>query len=293
MTTTAEGRGRLAIVLAATLWSTAGIGQRSLDVDAATQTSGRALFALLTLAVLVQVLHPTGLAAAARALGRWDVVFAVLMALASGAFVFALNVTSVANVLFMQAAAPMLAALLGWALLHDRVPGRTWLAIGIAGAGVAVMVGESLGGGAAATLLPFMMSAAFAGTVVIARHRREVSMLPATCLSQALVVAVLLPFSSPGEASSSDWAILAALGVAQMGLSLALFTLGARLIPPAEVALLSLLEVVLGPLWVWLVYEERPAGTTLVGGAIVLVAVVVQATGPGMPGRARWPAPGP
>jgi drug/metabolite transporter (DMT)-like permease len=293
VTTTTEGRGRLAIVLAAMLWSTAGIGQRSLDVDAATQTSGRALFAFVTLAVLVQLLHPGGLVAAARSLGRWDVVFAVLMAVASGTFVFALNVTSVANVLFMQAAAPMLAALLGWALLHDRVPGRTWLAIGIAGAGVAVMVGESLGGGAAATLLPFAMSAAFAGTVVIARHRREVSMLPATCLSQALVLAVVAPFASPGEASSSDWAILAALGVAQMGLSLALFTLGARLIPPAEVALLSLLEVVLGPLWVWLVYEEQPAGTTIVGGAIVLIAVVVQATGPGLPGRARWPAPGP
>lgn len=288
-----ERRGRLAIVVAATLWSTAGIGQRSLDVDAATQTAGRALFAALTLGTLVQLLHPGGVPAAVRALGRWDLLFAALMGIASGSFVFALNQTTVANVLFMQAAAPMLAALLGWAILRDRVAGRTWLAIAVAAGGVAVMAGESLGGGVWATALPFLMSAAFAGTIVIARHRRDVSMLPATCLSQVLVVTVVAPFASPGDAPGGDWAILAALGVGQMGLSLALFTAGARLIPPAEVALLSLLEVVLGPLWVWLVYDERPAAATLVGGAIVLVAVALQATAPGQPGRGRLPAPGP
>jgi drug/metabolite transporter (DMT)-like permease len=291
VSSSAQRRGRIAIAIAATLWSTAGIGQRTLDVDAATQTWGRALFAVATLAAIVHVLHPGGLGAL-RSLGRWDLLFAVLMAVASGSFVIALNVTTVANVLFMQAAAPMLAALLGWLLLGDRVSLRTWIAIAIAGVGVAAMVGGSLEAGARAVVLPVLMSAAFAGTVVIARHRREVSMLPATCLSQVLVVLALVPFAAPGAASRSDWAILAALGIGQMGVSLALFTVGARLIAPAEVALLSLLEVVLGPLLVWLAYDERPATTTLVGGAIVLLAVIVQTTGSGRVGRARLPAPG-
>ena len=120
------------------------------------------------------------------------------------------------------------------------------------------MAAGSFDAGAAAVGLPFLMTASFAAVIVIARHRRDVSMMPATCASQVLVVLACLPFVAPASASDSDWAILAALGVGQMGLGLAFLTIGARLIPPAQVAVISLLEVVLGPLWVWLAYEERP-----------------------------------
>ena len=120
-------------------------------------------------------------------------------------------------------------------------------------------------------------------------------MLPATCASQALVIVAVAPFASFGSATRSDWTIFIALGVFQMGLGLALLTIGARLLPPAEVALLTLLEVVLGPLWVWLAYAERPSTATLLGGAVVTAAVIVQATagteaGPA-PERAGVPAP--
>jgi drug/metabolite transporter (DMT)-like permease len=180
----------------------------------------------------------------------------------------------------MQAAAPMMAALLGWAVLSERVDRRTWAALALAGAGVALMVAGSFDAGAAAVGLPFVMSASFAAVIVIARHRREVSMMPATCASQVLVVVACLPFVAPGSASGNDWAILAALGVGQMGLGLAFLTIGARLIPPAQVAVISLLEIVLGPLWVWLAYDERPSAATIAGGLVVVAAVVVQAWGP-------------
>jgi drug/metabolite transporter (DMT)-like permease len=209
----------------------------------------------------------------------------VFLAISSGAFLLALNHTSVANVLFMQAAAPMLAALLGWVLISEPVDGRTWAALLLAGAGVAVMAAGSLDAGIAAVGLPLLMTASFAVVIVIARHRRDVSMMPATCASQVLVVVVCAPFVTLGSVSGSDWAILAALGVGQMGLGLAFLTIGARLIPPAQVALISLLEVVLGPLWVWLAYGERPSSATLVGGAIVVAAVVVQAVAPMPAGR--------
>ena len=212
-------------------------------------------------------------------MGRWGVALAVCLAVSSGSFLLALNYSSVANVLFMQAAAPMLAALLGWALLRERVDGRTWLSLLLAGVGVATMAIGSLEAGAAAVVLPLLVTASFAAVIVIARHRREVSMMPATCASQVLVVVACLPFVAPGSANESDWAILAALGVGQMGLGLAFLTIGARLIPPAQVAVISLLEVVLGPLWVWLAYEERPSLATFVGGLVVVGAVVVQATG--------------
>jgi drug/metabolite transporter (DMT)-like permease len=122
------------------------------------------------------------------------------------------------------------------------------------------------------------MTTAFAALLVITRHRRQVSMAPATCLSQLLVLAFAAGFSHPGAVAARDVGLLAALGIGQMGLGLALFSIGGRLIPAAEVALISLLEVVLGPLWVWIFLSERPGATVLAGGAIVLVAVALQAS---------------
>jgi drug/metabolite transporter (DMT)-like permease len=277
--------GRLAILLAAVAWSTAGLGQRGLDASAVTQVAGRAFFAALALLALVLAMERRGTMRAFLGMGRSGLAMTLFLAISSGAFLLALNHTSVANVLFMQAAAPMMAALLGWVLISEPVDGRTWAALLLAGAGVAVMAAGSLDAGIAAVGLPLLMTASFAVVIVIARHRRDVSMMPATCASQVLVVVVCAPFVTLGSVSGSDWAILAALGVGQMGLGLAFLTIGARLIPPAQVALISLLEVVLGPLWVWLAYGERPSSATLVGGAIVVAAVVVQAVAPMPAGR--------
>jgi drug/metabolite transporter (DMT)-like permease len=271
--------GRLAILLAAVAWSTAGLGQRSLDATAVTQVAGRAFFAALALFALVLAMERRGTLRAFLGMGRSGLAMTVFLAISSGAFLLALNHTSVANVLFMQAAAPMMAALLGWVLISEPVDGRTWAALLLAGAGVAVMAAGSLDAGIGAVGLPLLMTASFAMVIVIARHRRDVSMMPATCASQVLVVVVCAPFVTLGSVGGGDWAILAALGVGQMGLGLAFLTIGARLIPPAQVAIISLLEVVLGPLWVWLAYDERPSAATLAGGAIVVAAVVVQAVG--------------
>ena len=271
--------GRLAILLAAVAWSTAGLGQRGLEATAVTQVAGRAFFAALALFALVLAMERRGTLRAFLGMGRSGLAMTVFLAISSGAFLLALNHTSVANVLFMQAAAPMMAALLGWVLISEPVDGRTWAALLLAGAGVAVMAAGSLDAGIAAVGLPLLMTASFAMVIVIARHRRDVSMMPATCASQVLVVVVCAPFVTLGSVGGGDWAILAALGVGQMGLGLAFLTIGARLIPPAQVAIISLLEVVLGPLWVWLAYDERPSAATLAGGAIVVAAVVVQAVG--------------
>ena len=271
--------GRLAILLAAVAWSTAGLGQRGLEATAVTQVAGRAFFAALALFALVLAMERRGTVRAFLGMGRSGLAMTVFLAISSGAFLLALNHTSVANVLFMQAAAPMMAALLGWVLISEPVDGRTWAALLLAGAGVAVMAAGSLDAGIGAVGLPLLMTASFAMVIVIARHRRDVSMMPATCASQVLVVVVCAPFVTLGSVGGGDWAILAALGVGQMGLGLAFLTIGARLTPPAQVAIISLLEVVLGPLWVWLAYDERPSAATLAGGAIVVAAVVVQAVG--------------
>jgi len=162
----------------------------------------------------------------------------------------------------------------------------------IALAGVGLMVGGP--GGHPPVLgegMALLMSISFAGTLVITRRRRDVSMAPATCLSQVVVLLAAAPFAHPAGTGSRDVLLLAALGVGQIGLGLIFLTIGARLIPAAEVALITLLEIVLGPLWVWLVQSEQPSAATLAGGAIVLGAVALQARAGPAPGSTVPPPP--
>jgi drug/metabolite transporter (DMT)-like permease len=268
-------RGRLFVALAAVAWSTAGLLQRELSVNVGTQLAGRALFAALGVLAYVVIAERGAVVRAFRVIGRGGLLLAALMAVSSGAFIAALNYTSVANVLFIQALAPVLAAALG-TLVGEPVARRTWLAMAVAVAGVALMVGGPDRPSVLGATLSLLMSLSFAGTIVITRHQRDVSMAPATCLSQLLVLLVAAPFARPGEAGAQDVSLLAALGVCQIGLGLIFLTLGARLIPAAEVGLITLLEIVLGPLWVWIALSEQPGAATLVGGAIVLAAVVIE-----------------
>ncbi len=267
------------MLAAATAWSTAGLMQRGLDATPATQVVGRAFFAFLVLLLVLAVTERSGVIASFRGLGRDGWLFTAFLTISSATFLLALNYTTVANVLFLQAASPMLAALLGWLFLSERISRRTFLAVATSAVGVTVMVVGRFEAGAAAVLLPIVMTVSFAIVIVIARHRQDMSMMPAACASQVVVIAFVAPFASFSSASGSDWGLFLAMGVFQMGIGLGLLTIGARLLPIAEVALLSLLEVVLGPLWVWLAYSETPATATLVGGAIVTTAIVVQATG--------------
>jgi drug/metabolite transporter (DMT)-like permease len=269
-------RGRLFVALAAVAWSTAGLFQRELSVDVATQLAGRALFAALGLLAYVWITERGGVLQAFRAIGHGGIAVVALLAVSSASFLVALNHAPVANVLFMQALAPIIAAALG-TMLGEPVSRRTWLAMGVALAGVAVMIG---GPGSASWLgqgLSLLMAVSFAATLVITRHRREVSMAPATCLSQILVFAAAAPFAHLTQVGAQDASLLATLGVCQIGLGFVFLTIGGRLIPAGEVALITLLEIVLGPLWVWAFLGEQPAAATLAGGAIVLAAVLLQA----------------
>jgi drug/metabolite transporter (DMT)-like permease len=270
-------RGRTYIVLAALAWSSAGVLQRGLTVGTATQLAGRAFFAVLALLAYVALSERGDVVSGFRAIGRGGLLVAGLMAVSSASFIVALNHATVANVLFMQALAPIIAAGLGMLALGEAVGRRTWLAMAAAVVGVGLMVGGPGHPSALGLGLSLVMSFSFAATLVVTRHRRDVSMAPATCLSQVAVLALAAPFARPAEIGGNDLGLLILLGFCQIGLGLALMTVGARLIPAAEVALLTLFEVVLGPLWVWVVRSERPSAATLAGGGIVLGAVVYQA----------------
>ena len=276
---TTRRRGQLIVALSATVWSTAGVLQRELALPVGTQLAGRAFFAMIALFLYSLAANDGEVVRPFRAIGRAGIGVAVSMAVASCTFIVALNHTTVAHVLFVQAASPMIAALIALVVLGEHVSRRSVTAMVIALSGVAVMVGDPSGFDLAGDGFSLLMAFAFAVAIVITRHRRDVSMLPAVCLSQLLILVVAAPFASVSGITAKQWSLLAAMGFVQMGLGLALFTVGARLIPAAEVALISLLEVVLGPLWVLISVHERPDTLTLVGGAIVITAVIWQAVG--------------
>jgi drug/metabolite transporter (DMT)-like permease len=224
------------VALAAVAWSTAGLFQRELSVDTATQVAGRAAFAAVGLLAYVVVVERRGTLRAFRALGLSGLAVAALIAVSSASFIAALNHASVANVLFMMALAPILAAALG-TLVGDPVDRRTWAAMAIAVVGVGVMVGGPGHPSALGQLLSVTMSASFAGILVITRHRREISMAPASVLSQLVLLVAFAPFASFADAGPRDVTLLAALGITQYCLGFVFLTIGARLIPAGEVAL--------------------------------------------------------
>ena len=267
------------MALAAVAWSTAGVLQRQVTVDTPTQVFGRAVFAGAALLAYVAVVDRGRVIQAFRSVGVAGIAVALCVATASGSFIAALNHTSVARVLFILAVSPVLAALLARVTLGEPITRRTVVAMALALAGITLMLGAPGEGNLAGDGFSFVTALAFALMIVITRWRQDVSMAPATCVSQAILVAVFLPFASPGAIGGDDAAWLAALGIGQIGLGFALLTVGARLIPAAQVGLITLLEVVLGPVWVWLALDERPTTLTLVGGAIVIVAIVIQTRG--------------
>jgi drug/metabolite transporter (DMT)-like permease len=272
-----ERRGQLLIALSALAWSTTGLLQRALTVDTLTQVWGRALFASLGMGAYVVLTERRRTMTAIRSIGWEGVASTACMVVASVSFIVALNRTSVAHVLIILAISPLFAALLGWRLLSEPIAPRTWLTMLVAFLGVGLMVGTGDGNSAFGDAMAFLMTLGFAINIIVTRRKRHTSLAPAAVLSQIVVVLATLPWADPVSVDAHDIAFLALLGCGSMGVGLIFLVLGARLIPAAEVALISLLEVVLGPLGVWLVYSETPGAATVAGGVIVLLAVAGQA----------------
>ena len=230
-----QRRGQTYVALAAVAWSTAGVLQRQLTLDTSTQVLGRAAFACAALLAYVAIVERGRVLRAFRSIGVAGIAVALCVATASGSFIAALNHTSVARALFILAVAPVLAALLARLTLREPITRRTVVAMVLALAGVTLMLGAPGEGSVAGDGLSLLAALAFALMIVMTRWRHDVSMAPATCLSQALVVVAFLPLVSPGEIGGDDVAWLAALGIGQIGLGFALLTVGARLIPAAQV----------------------------------------------------------
>jgi drug/metabolite transporter (DMT)-like permease len=274
----ARRRGALLVAGAAVCWSSGALIARLVSTGPWTTNLWRSLCASVFLALVLSIVRRRGIVAQWRDGGRPVVAVAVCMSVASTCFILSLAHTSVANTLILMSTGPYVAGVLGWLILGERVAVRTWLTMGVALAGAVVMVSNAHTPGAMlGDLLAVVMAASFAVATVLVRRHPETAMGPAAVLATALTALVALPLADPWQATSRDLALLAFFGVGQFGAGFLLFMTGARLIPAAESSLIGMLETVLGPVWVWLVLNERPGAASLAGGALILAALLANA----------------
>jgi drug/metabolite transporter (DMT)-like permease len=266
----------LALMLAApVLWSSAGVVTRHLQkAQPFEQVFWRSLFAFLFVGtvLLIQKQNPLR---AVRAAGVPGMVSGLMWAIMFTAFLFALSLTTTANALVVMSVSPLLTALIAKLFLKDPVPVRTLVAASAAAAGIAWMFSSDLSAHYAGMAIAFLIPVAAAINVVVLRaSAARLDLVPAVMLGGALSCLIALPFALPFSATARDIALLAFLGVTQLGLPCMLLVLASRALLAPEIALLGLLEVVLGPLWVWLGAGEVPTQSTLLGGLVVLGALV-------------------
>jgi drug/metabolite transporter (DMT)-like permease len=277
-------RAIVLMVIAPTLWSIAGVVTRHLSPELQANgrfeiTFWRSFFAAVFVAGFLAV-GKRDLAGSIRRAGTPGLLSGAMWATMFSCFMLALTLTTTANTLFVLAVSPLVTALLARAVLGARIAPRTWVAIAIAFFGIAWMVAGSLRIESASSLLGMLVAfgaplASAVNVVILKKRGHAVDFLPAVMLGGALSAALMLPLSLPSIATPTDLALLALLGVAQLGLPCMLLVVAARHLAATEVALLALLEVVLGPLWAWLGAGEVPPAATLAGGALVLAALLV------------------
>ncbi|WP_312798409.1 DMT family transporter [Tianweitania sp.] len=273
-----ERLGVLLIFLSALFWSFGGTIVRFVEApDSWTIVLWRSLWAtLFLLGFMIWRDGVRGTLQLFRAMGLPGIVVGLCFAVASSCFVIAVGYTTIANVVLINAGVPLFAALIGWMLYRDRVSVPTWIAIGAVILGVGVMVSDGLGGDVSliGNAIALVNAIAFAIATVVTRRHADVRMTPATCLGAAFAGTFAATQASTYATSLPDFALLVAFGALNLGLGLALFASGARLVPAALAALIGTLETVLGPIWVWLVHAEIPSERTLIGGAIVFAALL-------------------
>ena len=281
-----HARAVFLMVLVTLLWSIAGVVTRHLDAAKSFEvTFWRSFFNAIALAIALTAMRGPKLWKSLPDWPRTVWVSGLCWAVMFTAFMLAITLTTVANVLVTMALGPLVTALFALIFLGHRPPSRTWLAIVIAGSGIAWMFGREAQAGVSLTgtlvALAVPIAAAVNWTILqhIHQHPRNgeqpvQDMLPAVWIGAVLSSAMTLPLAWPMQSSTHDLALLALLGSVQLAIPCLLAVRLARELPAPEISLLALLEVVFGVAWAWLGAGEQPSTNTLVGGGLVLAALV-------------------
>jgi drug/metabolite transporter (DMT)-like permease len=274
-------RGIALVVAAAVAWSTAPFFTRLLPFDSWTILFWRGLFggAMIT-AILVLLQGRDGLRDFTR-MDRSGWLVASLSTVGMVCFIPSLQLTSVSNVAIIIATGPFVTAALAWVWLRETPRLRTTLASIVALCGIAIIVGGARPGSDILGLaLSCIMTVAIAAMTVIVRRHRNTSMVAAAALSNILGSVVSIPFAHGiAVVTGLDLFIFAMFGFSQVALGLTFYMLGSRLLPSGQAALIATLETPLMPFWVWLAFLEAPAPRALIGGALVMGAVIADIVG--------------
>lgn len=277
----AHRRAILLMIIAPILWSIAGVVTRFLESAGRWEvTFWRSLFAAMFVFAALLVAHRGRAWAAVRATGRYGVISGTMWSIMFIAFILALMTTTTANTLIVNSISPLVTALLARAVLRTPVAPRTWAAIALAMTGMLWMFGSGFAAGeprhAAGMLIALAVPLAAAVNFVTLKHAgRAVDLIPAVFLGSVFSAVLTLPFALPFSASGQDIALLAMLGVVQLGIPCMLMVRASPHLSAPELSLLAMLEVVLGPLWAWLGAGEAPAAATLAGGCLVIAALLL------------------
>ena len=277
-------RAVMTMIVVTLLWSIAGVVARHLDSARTFEvTFWRSAFNALTLAAVLLWRHGAAeLRRMLRSGGRTLWVSGVCWSVMFSAFMLAITLTTVANVLVTMAVAPLFTALMARFALGHRLPGRTWGAIVLTGVGIGWMYGQQMEGGDAThwlgigVALGVPIAAALNWTLMQharARREGEIDMTPAALIGAVLSALAMLPFSWPFAGSAHDIMLLALLGSVQLALPCLLLVGAVRFLSASEIALLALLEVIFGVLLAWLGAGEAPSTAVLGGGMLVLAAL--------------------
>ena len=263
------------------MWSIAGVVTRHLEHARSFEvTFWRSFFTALSLLVILPL--AMGGNAAWRKLRHGGValwVSGLCWSVMFTAFMVALTLTTVANVLVTMSLGPFFTALIARVFIGHRIPARTWAAIVAAGAGIAYMYGAQVSGGQFVGILVALavpLAGAVNWTVTQHSHAKghDVDLVPAVFVGAVISALTTLPMAVPLQASSHDLGLLALLGVVQLAIPCSLAVVCARVLQAPELSLLALLEVIFGILLAWVGAGEAPGPTVLVGGAVVLGALV-------------------
>ena len=266
--------GVLLVAVSAVLWSTAGLFVRMADLDAWTIVAWRSVFSFLTLGGIAVARNRHDLVRSVSGFGLPGLVSIVVTVISTISYVVALRLTTVANVMTVYAALPFIATAIAFFWLRERVTTRFLVA------GTLALAGIGISTGAVATLrdvmgifAAFVMTSTFAVQLVHTKRHPSLDMTTLSALAGGVCVLVSVPFMQAGIPSPTQLLACALYGILTTGLAYVLVLEGGRLISSGEAGLISLLDVVLGPLWVWILCAERPAATVLASGLMVLGSV--------------------
>lgn len=270
----------LLMICAASLWSIAGVFTRHLESARGFEvTFWRSFFAAIFVAGVMLKEYGRAFVPRLMLLGRLGFVSGCMWATMYSCFMISLTMTTVANTSIMESLAPLFTAFLAWLVLRERIASRTWWAIAAAALGMGWMFAGGLSAVDSRGLLGMLIGlgvpiAASVNTIVLKKRGHAVDLIPAVFVGGAISALVMLPFSFPFQASLHDIAILAILGFFQLGLPCSMLVKASASLTAPEIALLSLLEVLLAPVWAWLGAGEVPEMATVIGGSIVLISLI-------------------